>query len=220
MNAFDLYRRPLKQIAWVGLLALLFMPLAQAEPLRLSPPPSTATQDQPAPPQSYTPTVTPDKNALKLQIRKHGVSKALLYRRLQPQRYQHYEEKTKSIGKTLKETLSYLESLNVEPHSLQRLSAFSAEASLDWSDLENNITPAEKSFHSYQDLKTAVEELHSLVDYWMAANRTRQIFRGTLEDQKQDEAILHTKMEKIRTALKQLQDITQLKKDLDTSTPY
>ncbi len=158
---------------------------------------------------------------VKLNAERQGIPKAILFRQLQPNQYPQYEAKIKSTHGTLLNALQYLDSLGENKEaSLQRLSAFSAEASLEWDNLQLKLRPEEKKYQSYRLMKGAVDELNMLTRFWISANRTRRAFRGSLRERQDDLTIIRQKREKIRSLLTQLKEQDELKRNLNAELPY
>jgi hypothetical protein len=219
---------------WMGFTLLLPMESIGAG-LSLSPSPAsyqgkpaaliedgTPGQTEPAPALEHNPptALMPGRAPVKLQVQRQGIPKALMYRQLQPKRYAQYEQKTRNLKQSLTDALAYLNSLQDKGPELQRISAFSAEVWLDWTEVEKLLTPEERKFKSFQQMQTAATELHSMTHYWINVERVRRVFRGSLREEQQDQQVISAKREKIETALKALDELDKLKKDLNAEIPY
>lgn len=206
----------------LGVVCSILWPVsAMGAPLSLSPASDEADVRQGKPATHVEAPAQPqENNRLKLHVEHQGVPRAIMFRQLQPQRYARFEQKTRSLKQSLFSALSYLESLQSEPPDLQRLSAFSAEAWLDWADVEKQVTPDERQFESYQLMRAATIELRALTNYWITVERLRRSYRSSLREAQLDNTLLKSKREKIQESLQALRELDQLKSDLKSEIPY
>jgi hypothetical protein len=176
--------------------------LAFTAPLSLSP----ADQD----------ALTLPGHPVQLHAGQEAVPKTILLRQLQPRHYEAYEVKTKAMEESLQAALTYLKSLNGEVPSLQRLSAYNADVSLNWMALEKKMLPEERAYHSYQMMKEAVNAIQSLTHSSLV---TAQSFSGTLRQEKEQQRMLAAKQKTIESALHALETFDQMKNALDSDHP-
>lgn len=142
---------------------------------------------------------------VQLQVQQQGLPKALMFRQLQPQVYPRYEEKMKPLAKSLKAAYRYLRTLENQEPSLQRISAFTADAWLDWNKIAQTATPEEQQLESFKLMREVVMELRGLSDYWITSNRVQRISRGTKVEADIDRQILEAKRQKIGKLLATLE---------------
>jgi hypothetical protein len=196
-------------LAGLGIMAMA----AVAAPLTVSPNPEADSEISPQDEEGEEPDT-------KQYAPPQGMTQAALFRQLQPQVYPRYEKKIVSIHKSLKNASAYLDSLNGEMPSLQRICAFDADVWLDWTDVDQRLTEKEKAFRSYQLIREAVLELHGLARYWATAEKMKRVYRGTIQDEQQDLAVIQGRTQRIKAALKALHEFDVLKQDLNAELPY
>ncbi len=159
-------------------------------------------------------------STLQLQTQKFGgLPEPALLRHMQPQLHNNYMQKSKSLRDNMTKALNYLDTLKSRPPRLQHLSAIEADIILDWSLLEAKLTPQETQFQSYQLMSHVVQDMQSVVAYWITAERMKRKLHSTAQESRANAQVVLAKVEKIKLALKQLDEMERLKQELNAEIP-